>query len=87
LAGLVLALAGAAGGVTAVLADLTGLRCGALAAVLRGALTGILEAGAALAAGLAAALAEVAALSALAALALGAEEMVVSFMVYGLSKN
>jgi hypothetical protein len=54
---------------------------------LRGALTGILEAGAAFAAGLAAALAEVAVLSVLAALALGAEEMVVSFMVYCLSKN
>jgi hypothetical protein len=66
------------------LTDLTVLRCGALTTVLRGALTGILEAGAAFAAGLAAALAEV---SVLAALALGAEEMVVSFMVYCLSKK
>jgi hypothetical protein len=69
------------------LTDLTVLRCGALTTVLRGALTGILEAGAAFAAGLAAALAEVAVLSVLAALALGAEEMVVSFMVYCLSKK
>jgi hypothetical protein len=66
-----------------------------LAAVLRGALAGVLadvladvlEAGAALVAGLAAALPEDAVLPALAAFALGAEEMVVSFMVYRLSKN
>jgi basic membrane lipoprotein Med (substrate-binding protein (PBP1-ABC) superfamily) len=71
------------------------LRCGALAAVLRGALAGdlagdlagVLEAGAALTAGLVAALPEDAVLSVLAAFALGAEEMVVSFMVYRLSKN
>jgi hypothetical protein len=69
------------------LADLTGLRCGALAAVLRGALAGVLAVGAALAAGLVAALPEDAVLSVLAAFALGAEEMVVSFMVYRLSKN
>ena len=91
MAGLVLALAGVAGGVTAVLAVLTGLRCGALAAVLRGALAGVLadvvEAGAALVAGLAAALPEDAVLPVLAAFALGAEEMVVSFMVYRLSKK
>jgi hypothetical protein len=91
LAGVVLALAGAAGGVTAALAVLTGLRCGALAAVLRGALAGVfagvLEAGAALTAGLVAALPEDAVLSVLAAFALGADEMVVSFMVYRLTKN
>ena len=88
-------MAGAAGGVTAALAVLTGLRCGALAAVLRGALAGdlagdlagVLEAGAALTAGLVAALPEDAVLSVLAAFALGAEEMVVSFMVYRLSKK
>jgi len=90
-----LALAGAAGGVTAALAVLTGLRCGALASVLRGALAGdlagdlagVLEAGAALTAGLVAALPEDAVLSVLAAFALGAEEMVVSFMVFCLSKK
>jgi hypothetical protein len=80
-------LAGAAGGVTAALADLTGLRCGALAAVLRGALAGVLEAGAALTAGLVGALPEDAALPVLAAFALGAEEMLASFMVYRLSKK
>jgi hypothetical protein len=73
------------------LADLTGLRCGALAAVLRGALAGVfagvLEAGAALTAGLVGALPEDAALPVLAAFALGAEEMLASFMVYRLSKK
>jgi hypothetical protein len=69
------------------LAVLTGLRCGALAAVLRGALAGVLEAGAALTAGLVAALLEEAVLPVLAAFALGAEEMVVSFMVFCLSKK
>jgi hypothetical protein len=73
---------------------LTGLRCGALAAVLRGALAGVLagvlEAGAALTADLVAALPEDAVLPllpVLAAFAFGAEEMVVSFMVYCLSKK
>jgi hypothetical protein len=69
------------------LAVLTGLRCGALAAVLRGALAGVLEAGAALTADLVAALLEEAVLPVLAAFALGAEEMVVSFMVFCLSKK
>jgi hypothetical protein len=73
------------------LAVLTGLRCGALAAVLRGALAGVLagvlEAGAALTADLVAALLEDAVLPVLAAFAFGAEEMVVSFMVFCLSKK
>lgn len=59
MAGLVLALAGAAGmavGATGAAAALTGLRLGTELALLRGAFTGILELGAALEAALAAGL-------------------------------
>jgi basic membrane lipoprotein Med (substrate-binding protein (PBP1-ABC) superfamily) len=58
-----------------------------LRGALAGDLAGVLEAGAALTAGLVAALPEDAVLSVLAAFALGADEMVVSFMVYRLTKN
>jgi len=87
LAGLVLALAGAAGaagGVTGAVAVLTGLRLGAAeAALLRGAFTGILETGAAFLAGLAegfaaaftADLAECAVLSALVFVAAGEDKL------------
>jgi hypothetical protein len=80
-------LAGTAGGATAALTVLTGLRLEAWAAVLRGALVEVFELGAALVAGLTATLAVALALyEGLAELVLEPEGVDVAFMESQLSK-